>query len=143
MVMTSEQASPADGVKSARAVFVSSPARTDTSVIRRVLEGEGISVLESELPEPGQFIRESLIEGIRKADAVIAVLGDGRSCSNVFYELGYADALGKTVILVTQTPENIPFDLHGRRVITYEDGMHQLKEGLIDIVKSLENDSET
>ncbi len=101
MSMTSEQVSSANGVKAARTVFVSSPARTDTSVIRRVLEGEGIRVLESELLEPGQLIRESLIEGIQKADAVIAVLGDRNANSPVFYELGIADAMAKPVLVVS------------------------------------------
>jgi response regulator RpfG family c-di-GMP phosphodiesterase len=61
---------------------------------------------------------------------------------NVFYELGYADALKKTVILVTQTAANVPFDVRARRFITYEGGMLQLKERLIDTVKSLEDASE-
>jgi DNA-binding response OmpR family regulator len=62
---------------------------------------------------------------------------------NVFYELGYADALKKTVILLMQTAENIPFDVHTRRVITYAaDDVLQLKQKLLGTVKSLEDDLE-
>jgi hypothetical protein len=69
------------------------------------LEGEGVSVLEPELPRPGQPIRGPLLEGIRKADAVIALLGDREADSNVFYDLGIADAMEKPVLVVTtRTP---------------------------------------
>jgi hypothetical protein len=86
----------------ARSVFLSSPARTDTSVIRRVLVGEGVNVLESEdLEETGQLIRESLIEGMQKADAVIVVLGHRPGNENVYYEMGLADAMRKPVLIVS------------------------------------------
>jgi hypothetical protein len=61
---------------------------------------------------------------------------------NVFYELGYADALRKTVILLTQTAANVPFDVRGRRFITYADDLLQLRQSLIETVKSLEDGSE-
>jgi hypothetical protein len=40
--------------------------------------------------------------------------------ANVFYELGLAHAARKPVLLVTQTMEDVPFDLRALRVITYE-----------------------
>ena len=39
---------------------------------------------------------------------------------NVFYELGLAHALGKPVILVAESMDEIPFDLRALRVITYD-----------------------
>jgi hypothetical protein len=39
---------------------------------------------------------------------------------NVFYELGMAHTLGKKVILIARTEEDIPFDLRHWRYITYE-----------------------
>jgi hypothetical protein len=38
---------------------------------------------------------------------------------NVFYEMGLAHALGKDVIIITQSLDDIPFDLRHRRVIVY------------------------
>lgn len=38
---------------------------------------------------------------------------------NVFYELGYAHALGKKVILITQNVGDIPFDISGLKHIEY------------------------
>ncbi|HYN16177.1 MAG TPA: hypothetical protein VES66_10375, partial [Terriglobales bacterium] len=39
---------------------------------------------------------------------------------NVFYELGLAHAVGKPVIMVTQSMEDVPFDLRALRVIEYD-----------------------
>lgn len=38
---------------------------------------------------------------------------------NVFYEIGIAHALGREVILITQSPEDIPFDLRHLRYARY------------------------
>jgi hypothetical protein len=38
---------------------------------------------------------------------------------NVFYEIGIAHALGREVILITQTEEDIPFDLRHLRFVRY------------------------
>ena len=39
---------------------------------------------------------------------------------NVFYELGLAHAARKPVLLLTQTLEDVPFDLQSLRIITYD-----------------------
>jgi hypothetical protein len=39
---------------------------------------------------------------------------------NVFYEIGIAHALNKPVILITQNPDDVPFDLRHRRYIHYD-----------------------
>jgi hypothetical protein len=59
---------------------------------------------------------------ISKADIIVAEM-TGRN-PNVFYEVGYAHALGKRVILLTATAQDIPFDLthyshvvHGGRIV--------------------------
>jgi hypothetical protein len=39
---------------------------------------------------------------------------------NVFYELGLAHAIAKPVVLVAPSIEDVPFDLRGLRVITYD-----------------------
>jgi hypothetical protein len=48
---------------------------------------------------------------------------------NVFYEIGIAHALGREVILITQSAEDIPFDLRHLRYVTYlnnGEGLEQL-----------------
>ena len=60
-----------------------------------------------------QIFQESILQRIynqiAKADVIIADM-TGRN-PNVFYETGYAHALGKQVILLTQDVNDIPFDL--------------------------------
>lgn len=46
---------------------------------------------------------------------------------NVLYELGIAHTLGRRVILLSQSIEDIPFDVQGRRVIIYQDNSSGLK----------------
>ena len=40
--------------------------------------------------------------------------------ANVFYEIGVAHAIGRPVILITQTDDDVPFDLRSTRYIKYE-----------------------
>jgi len=53
---------------------------------------------------------------------------------NVLYELGLAHALAKPAILISQTMEDIPFDLRSLRIITYDKNEHNwgiiLKENI-------------
>lgn len=49
---------------------------------------------------------------------------------NVFYEVGYAHALGKPTILLTQRAEDIPFDLKHFPHIVYQSKLMELREQL-------------
>jgi hypothetical protein len=73
-------------------------------------------------------ILERIFSQINKADVVVADM-TGRS-ANVFYEVGYAHALGKIVILLTQNVEDIPIDLKHKQKIIYEGSVQILKEQL-------------
>lgn len=79
-----------------------------------------------------QIFVESIIERvynqIAKADVIIAEM-TGRN-PNVFYEAGYAHALNKTVILLTQNAEDIPFDLKHYPHIVYDGKIANLKSQL-------------
>jgi hypothetical protein len=68
-----------------------------------------------------------LYNQIAKADLLVADM-TGRNV-NVFYEVGYAHALGKTVLLVTRKEEDIPFDLKHYPHIIYG-SLLDLKENL-------------
>jgi hypothetical protein len=79
-----------------------------------------------------QIFQESILDRvynqIAKADLVISEM-TGRN-PNVFYETGYAHALGKKVILLTQRSEDIPFDLQHYPHIIYHGKISLLKEEL-------------
>ncbi len=57
---------------------------------------------------------------IRRADCIIADMSTQNP--NVFYEVGYAHALGKKVILITQDGSDIPFDMKHYQHIIYNRG---------------------
>jgi hypothetical protein len=65
---------------------------------------------------------------ISKADVIVADM-TGRN-PNVFYEVGYAHALGKRVILVTKDASDIPFDLKHHFHIVYGESIAGLKQEL-------------
>lgn len=72
-------------------------------------------------------------EEIAKADLIISEMSDRNP--NVYYETGYAHALGKQVILITRSVENIPFDLRHYPHIIYEGRIKPLKTKLEKKVK--------
>jgi hypothetical protein len=63
-------------------------------------------------------IMEDVWQLIRDAEIIIAELTTQNA--NVFYELGLAHAVGKPVILLSETTDDVPFDLRSLRVITYD-----------------------
>ncbi len=57
---------------------------------------------------------------------------------NVLYELGMAHTLGKRTIIISQTIEDVPFDLRGVRIILYANtlsGYEKLSEEIIKYVQ--------
>ena len=73
-------------------------------------------------------ILERVFNQINKADVVVSDM-TGRN-PNVFYEVGYAHALGKVVLLLTQDADDIPFDLQHRPHIIYEKSIEKLRKAL-------------
>lgn len=75
-----------------------------------------------------ESILERIYDQISKADIIIADM-TGRN-ANVFYETGYAHALKKPVILLTQNVDDIPFDLKHYPHIIYSGRVAELKSEL-------------
>lgn len=65
-------------------------------------------------PQP---IIKDIQHSIKRADLVLCEMSEKNP--NVFYELGMAHAIGKPAILVSQSEEDIPFDLRRIRVVLY------------------------
>lgn len=64
------------------------------------------------------------------------IVADMTGCNpNVFYEVGYAHALHKRVILVTRDVNDIPFDLRHHRHIEYKGKAYLLKDQLVEEIK--------
>ena len=73
-------------------------------------------------------ILDRIYNQIAKADIIVADM-TGRN-ANVFYETGYAHALDKRVILLTQDAADIPFDLKDRPHIVYKASIQVLRPEL-------------
>jgi len=76
----------------------------------------------------GEGILDRIFNQISKSDVVVADMS-GRN-PNVFYEVGYAHALGKIVILLTQSSDDIPFDLKHRQHTVYGGRIETLRAEL-------------
>src|SRR5713226_8163006 len=74
-------------------------------------------------------ILDRIFNQISKADVIVADM-TGRN-PNVFYEVGYAHALGKVVLLLTQNTEDIPFDLQHHPHTVYSGQIETLRRELI------------
>jgi len=84
----------------------------------------------------GRDVMEDVWEGICRARVVIADLTAKNP--NVAYEVGLADAIGKDVILLTQTEKEVPFDFLRSRLIPSQDsisGSNKLKKDLLARLK--------
>lgn len=93
-----------------------------------------------------QIFTESILDRvynqISKADIIIADMTNRNP--NVFYEVGYAHALGKTAILLTQNSEDIPFDLKHYPHIVYNKKISKLKHELTSRIKwFIENEAKS
>lgn len=85
---------------------------------------------------PGH-IMEDILGGIMEADYVVADL-TGRN-PNVFYELGIAHATkdASRVVIVTQSLEDVPFDLRHMRCIVYRSDLPGLRRLSRDLERAL------
>ena len=69
---------------------------------------------------PGVIFQDMQRE-ISQSDIVIAEITPANP--RVFYELGYARALGKPTILLAQRGGKLPFDIASYRVVFYDDSI--------------------
>lgn len=92
-----------------------------------------------------QIFRETILDRIynqiSKADLVIADM-TGRN-SNVFYEVGYAHALDKPTILLTNKSDDIPFDLKHYPHIIYDGKISIIRNELTKRIKWFQENSQS
>lgn len=88
-------------------------------------------------------VMDDIRSSIATADIVVADL-TGKN-ANVFYEVGIAHTVGKPVLLMAQSIDDVPFDLRHRRVLLYEYSPRgckklekTLKENLDAMIEKLE-----
>jgi len=82
-------------------------------------------------------IMQDVWVAIRDASVVIAEL-TGRN-PNVFYELGIAHVLKKPTIMISQSIDDVPFDIRHLRCITYKLGPRALRDLSSKLVSTIDN----
>ncbi|WP_147456082.1 hypothetical protein [Leptospira stimsonii] len=85
------------------------------------------------------LIVERIHNQIKTADLIVGITTSRNP--NVFYEIGYAHAIGKKVILISDDAKSIPFDLNQYPHIIYKD-LKELKEKLEGKIEFFKNDPE-
>jgi hypothetical protein len=84
---------------------------------------------------------ERIYNQIARADLLVADM-TGKN-PNVFYEVGYAHALGKNVVLLTSVAQDIPFDLKHFPHIVYGTAIKALRTDLAKRLKHLASEEPT
>jgi len=103
--------------------------------IKPVVESQGLRCLRADEIFDNKDIVEDVENAIQEALLLVAEL-TGRN-PNVLYEAGYARALDKEVIMLTQNENDVPFDLRNRRYIRYGTSGRQLTELQKKLTKTL------
>ena len=111
--------------------FVLMPFGTDfdpvySGFIKPVLEEAGLEVYRADDMESQQNILKDVMGGIGRCDLIVADLTS--SNPNVYYELGVAHASKKPTIHLTQSFDDVPFDLRSYRLIEYDTHFSRIGE---------------
>ena len=121
--------------------FVLMPFRPDLDelykkTIQPTIKGLGMGCIRADEIYRVGYIIDQIWYYIQVAGIIIADLTNRNP--NVLYELGLAHASDKKVVLLTQSIEDIPFDLRHLRCIEYDNtprGVQKLKHSLIETLK--------
>ena len=106
--------------------------------VKSALEEEGYECRPADDFWLHSHIIQDIIELICTSRVVICDLSDKNS--NVFYEAGIAHTLGKEVILITQSMNDVPFDFRSLRCITYlnnQEGCDKLAGDVVDRLRTI------
>jgi hypothetical protein len=123
----------------ARLCFMVMPFRSALNkvydAVEEITEYCGLICLRADKIHGPRRITGDIWTNIKQSRFLIADLTNRNA--NVFYEVGVAHALGKTVILLAQKKSDVPFDVHDIRYIQYNpDDIETLRRNLIDSIKS-------
>lgn len=109
--------------KSTKTCFVISPFGEpfDTyfsKILKPAIEKCGLYAVRGDSLFRPTTIVDDIWQSIQSASVLVAEL-TGRN-ANVFYELGLAHAISKPVVLLSQSIDDVPFDLRGIRTLVYD-----------------------
>lgn len=105
-------------------------------IIRQTIEENGLRCIRSDDFFDNRPIMDDIWESIEQSRFVVADLT--KRNPNVFYEVGIAHALGKEVILLSQSLDDVPFDLRHLRCILYSDTNRGAKKLKVDLKQTID-----
>jgi hypothetical protein len=113
-------------------------------VIREICEEFDVPASRAdEMVGPG-VIMEDIVREMQASRLVVADITskDSRENGNVYFEVGYARALGKPIILLAEKGTKLPFDVAGFRVLFYENSIggkarldHNLRKHIEEVLR--------
>ncbi|AZL60665.1 hypothetical protein EI545_18665 [Tabrizicola piscis] len=106
--------------------------------IKAVLEADGFTCRRADDMWVHAHVMTDIIELI--CTSVVVICDLSRKNPNVFYEAGIAHTLGKQVILISQSHDDVPFDLRPIRYLSYlnnGEGIQKLAEEVMARVRSI------
>lgn len=113
-------------------------------IIKPSVEAEGFKIVKSDDIFSTKSVIEDIWENINKASLIIAEISDNNP--NVMYELGICHTIGKDVMMITQNPENIPFNFRHMRTYPYENDItkaDELKANISSMIKYIKSTQKT
>jgi nucleoside 2-deoxyribosyltransferase len=132
--------------------FFAVPHQGDTAALRDAVNiaaaQAGLTLMRADqIFAPSRSVEEEIQTGLTRAAIVIGEVTDANP--NVMWELGYARARGIPVVLLTQDPGRIPFDLRSARAVTYqptaplESLVARLADALVGVLRGPEDSIQT
>ncbi len=97
-----------------------------SEVIKPALEDVGYAVSRADSPIDQQNILKHIVQAINEADLIIAELTT--SNANVLYELGFCHGLDKPTVMLSQSMDDVPFDLRQYTVQLYDTDFRRIGE---------------
>ena len=97
-------------------------------ILRPCVADAGFRPLRADEIFGTRHIIADIWESIQTADVIVAEM-TGRN-ANVLYEVGLSHAVGKPVVMITQSMDDIPFDLRAIRCLVYSTGKPKWDQAL-------------
>jgi hypothetical protein len=136
-----EPSSKVEVIDATDSVFVIMPFNKDFNdvwkgAVEKATKNEGFRPVRVDTINKSSNITDDIIESIRKCK--IAVVDVSSNNPNVMFELGYAVAIGKPNIIISQSVEFLPFDIRNIRTILYLNswsGIEELRAKIQEFLK--------
>lgn len=110
------------------------------NIIKPTVEKEGFQCLKSNDIFSTTSVIEDIWTNMNKATLIIAEITENNP--NVMYELGICHTIGKEVMMITQKPDEIPFNFRHLRTYTYVNEIaksEELKKNISSMIQYIKS----